>query len=188
MKEISTLASAFDQIKFMIYEIKLIVNHRWWRWVTCWLGGCTGVIISYRLDRFGFMLFNRIWPALRILFYPLFLFLRLISHGHEIHYSADIGKGLKILHPSLGVVVSGYAVIGLNLELTGGNCIGGRKNMKPDELVIGNNVSLGANAVILGPIKVGDCVQIGAGAVVVESAPDNCTLVGVPAKVVQSLR
>jgi serine O-acetyltransferase len=46
---------------------------------------------------------------------------------------------------------------------------------------LGNHVSLGANAVVLGPVIIGDNVNIGAGAVVINDAPDNCFLVGVPA-------
>ena len=50
--------------------------------------------------------------------------------------------------------------------------------------VIGRNVYIGARAVILGNISVGDNVKIGAGAVVLNDIPDNCTTVGVPAKIV----
>jgi serine O-acetyltransferase len=179
-------SSAFDQLKFMIYEIGLIVNHRWWRWITCWFGGSTGVIISYRLDRFGFLLLKKNWPAFRLLFFPLFLVLRLLSYNHEIHYAASIGKGLKILHPALGIVVSGKLIAGDKLVLTGGNCLGGRATLTYGDFVIGDDVSIGANAVILGPLTVGNHVEIGAGAVVIESAPGNVVLVGVPAKVIKS--
>ena len=182
MKNTSPISLAFDQIIFMIYEINLIVNRHWGRWITCWFGGSAGVIVSYRLDRFGFLLFKNGWRAIRVLFFPLFLFLRLLSYAHEIHYAADIGKGLKILHPSLGVVVNGNLIAGDHLTLTGGNCLGQRKKMSYGEFKIGSHVSLGANAVILGPVIVGDHVRVGAGAVVIETAPDNATLVGVPAK------
>lgn len=114
----------------------------------------------------------------RLFFFPVFLFLRILSAPHEIHYRAQIGRGLKILHASLGVVVSGNAVIGEQLTLTGGNCIGERGK---GTLCIGNNVTLGANAVILGPVHIGDNVQIGAGAVVIHDAIDNAVLGGVPA-------
>jgi serine acetyltransferase len=183
MKKNPSVFSAFDQIKFMIYEIELIVNRRWGRWFTCWFGGSAGVIISYRLDRFGFLLLKNAWPAIRLLFFPLFLLLRLISYSHEIHYAANIGKGLKILHPSLGIVVNGKLIAGEHLLLTGGNCLGARTSLAYGDFVIGDNVSLGANAVILGPLTLGNQTQIGAGAVVIESAPDHVTLVGVPAKI-----
>lgn len=101
--------------------------------------------------------------------------------GAEIHYRAEIGKGMRILHPTLGIIVSGKSVCGENLVLTGENCIGSRPGTAEGAIKIGNNVSLGANAVILGPVTIGDNVQIGAGAVVVKDAPSNVVLVGVPA-------
>lgn len=180
----SPTSSAFDQIKFMVYEIKLIINRRWWRWITCWFGGSAGVIVSYRLDRFGFLLLKNTWPAFRLLFFPFFLFLHLLSCSHEIHYAANIGKGLKVLHPSLGIVINGKTIAGEHLTLTGGNCLGGRDTLKHGDFVIGTYVYVGANAVILGPLTIGNHVQIGAGAVVIESAPDHVTLAGVPAKVI----
>jgi serine acetyltransferase len=182
------LASAFDQIRYMTYELNLIVNRRRWRWITCWFGGSAGVIVSYRLDRFGFLLFRSSWPGLRLLFFPLFLLLRVMSLSHEIHYAARIGKGLKTLHPSLGVVVNGKLIAGEHLLLTGGNCIGGKRSMARGEFVIGDHVSLGANAVVLGPLTIGNKVKIGAGAVVIDSAPDEVSLVGVPAEITNKSR
>ena len=98
---------------------------------------------------------------------------------------ADIGKGLKILHGGLGVVINGHTVAGKNLLLTGGNCIGGREHLEYGDLVLGDDVSLGANAIVLGPIIIGNHVRIGAGAVVIEDASDNSVLVGVPAKMIR---
>lgn len=169
---------AFQQWSHLRHEIGLIVNHRHWRWLTCWFGGSAGIILSYRLDRFFYLLLGNSWVFFRLFFFPIFVVLRMLSTPHEIHYRARIDRGLKILHASLGVVVSGTAVIGEHLTLTGGNCIGERGK---GTLRIGNNVTLGANAVILGPVRIGDNVQIGAGAVVIHDAMDNTTLGGVPA-------
>ena len=114
---------------------------------------------------------------------PLFIGSRLLGGNHDINYQAEIGKGLLILHPGLGIVVSGYTIAGDYLTLTGGNCIGIRQSVNRGDLVIGDGVYLGANAVILGPVKIGDQVVIGAGAVVIHDAPDNAILVGVPASI-----
>jgi len=181
------LKQAFEQFNFMFYELTLVVNRRWWRWITCWLGGSAGVIVSYRLDRFGYLLFKNVWPAIRVLFYPIFLVLRMISASHEIHYAANIGRGLKILHPSLGVVINGKSILGEHLILTGGNCIGKRNAMGQGSLVVGSNVFLGANAVVLGPIRIGNRVQVGAGAVVIDDLPNNVVVVGVPAKIIKKI-
>lgn len=87
-----------------------------------------------------------------------------------------------MLHPNLGVVVSGHAVVGRNLILTGGNCIGGRPGTTQGNLIVGDDVELGANAVILGPGVIGDRVKVGAGAVLIGDAPSGATMVGVPAR------
>jgi serine O-acetyltransferase len=176
---------AVRQLNYLRYELGLIVNKRWWRWLTCWFGGGAGVIVSYRLDRCLYLVFGKSWSIVRLAFFPVFLFLRLISAKHEIHFRADVGRGLLILHPSLGVVISAYAVVGDHLTLTGGNCIGGRKGLKHGNLVLGNRVSLGANAVILGPVRIGDRTDIGAGAVVVHDFPGHGVLAGVPAKAIR---
>src|ERR1019366_1765702 len=106
------------------------------------------------------------YGVIRPLFFPVFTLLRFLSAEHEIDYSADIGKGLRVLHPTLGVVVSGHTIAGENLTLKGGNCNGSRTAMQLGDIAIGSNVSLGANAVILGPVRIGDGCAIGAGAVV----------------------
>jgi serine acetyltransferase len=103
----------------------------------------------------------------------------------EIHYKADIKGGLLVLHASVGCVVSGLAIIGENLTLTGGNIIGGRAGCRRGDLVIGDNCSLGANAVILGPLKLGNHIEIAASALVVNNClDDNCMMLGVPAKAI----
>lgn len=174
--------SALSQLHCLVFELKCMVNWRWWRWFTIWFSPSAGIIISYRFDRFCFLLIGPAWVFFRALFAPFALLLRIIIPIHEIHYRADIGKGLRILHPTLGVVISANTIAGDNLILTGGNCIGGRRPCSPGDILLGNNVFLGANAVVLGPIKIGDCCKIGAGAVVTRDAPANTVLVGIPAK------
>lgn len=102
----------------------------------------------------------------------------------DIHYKADIKGGLLILHPAVGVVISGQAVIGENLTLTGGNIIGAKKNCEAGSFKIGDNCSFGANATLIGPLIIGNNIQIGASACVVKSfKQDNLMLVGVPAEI-----
>jgi serine acetyltransferase len=181
------MKTAINQLHYLAVELTQIVNRRWWRWLTIWFGSSAGVHVAYRLDRFFYLLLGKPWGGLRVLFYPLFLLLRLLSSPHQIHYTADIGKGLRILHPVLGIVVSGKTIAGENLVLTGGNCIGGREAMAHGDIVIGHNVRLGANAVVLGPARIGNSVIIGAGAVVVDSIPDSVVVAGVPAKIIKHL-
>ena len=104
--------------------------------------------------------------------------------GIEIHPGATIGKGLFIDHGS-GVVIGETAIIGDNCTIYQGVTLGGTgKHTGKRHPTLGNNVMVGAGAKVLGPFKVGDNTKIAAGAVVLHELPENCTAVGIPAKVV----
>ncbi|HEY4176134.1 MAG TPA: DapH/DapD/GlmU-related protein [Kofleriaceae bacterium] len=136
----------------------------------------------YRWDRGGYLLFGSAWTAVRPLNFPVFLAFRAMGARGDIHYKADIDEGLLILHPDLGVVVSAAAVIGKNVVLTGGNCLGRRAGATDEPYIIGDDVQFGANATVIGPVTIGDRVTVGAGAVLLSNASDDAVLVGVPAK------
>lgn len=105
--------------------------------------------------------------------------------GIEIHPGATIGKGFFIDHGS-GVVVGETAKIGDNCILYQGVTLGGTgKDTGKRHPTLGNNVMVGAGAKVLGPVNIGNNVKIAAGAVVLTDIPDNCTAVGVPARVVR---
>ena len=102
--------------------------------------------------------------------------------GHAvIGRGADFGPGLVILH-SFGVVVNSQVRAGRNLVLEHGVTIGAEKNLSP---VLGDNVFIGAGAKIIGAVRVGSDVKIGANAVVTKDLPDGATAVGIPARVVK---
>lgn len=104
--------------------------------------------------------------------------------GIEIHPGARIGEGLFIDH-GMGVVIGETAEIGNNVTLYQGVTLGGTgKEKGKRHPTIGNNVVIGAGAKVLGNICIGDNVKIGAGSVVLRDVPANCTVVGVPGKVV----
>ena len=145
----------------------LITHNRRARWLVLFFEPSAGVIISYRIDRCGYLLCGPIWTALRVFLLPLFLFLRLLSCRHEICFKAQIGRGLQVWHPTLGIVVNGDAIIGNDFTLYGGNSVGVRRGIQRGELVLGNNVMMGINSCVLGPAQIGDGVTIGAGAIVV---------------------
>ena len=105
--------------------------------------------------------------------------------GIEIHPGATIGRGLFIDHGS-GVVIGETTVIGDNCTIYQGVTLGGTgKETGKRHPTLGNNVMVGSGAKILGPFRVGDNCRIAANAVVLEEIPDNCTAVGVPARVVR---
>ncbi len=105
--------------------------------------------------------------------------------GIEIHPGAAIGKGLFIDH-GMGVVIGETAVIGDNVTLFQGVTLGGTgKEKGKRHPTIGNNVVVGTGAKVLGNFTVGDNVQIGANAVVVREVPANSVVVGVPGRIVR---
>ena len=105
--------------------------------------------------------------------------------GIEIHPGAKIGKGLVIDH-GMGVVIGETAEIGDNCTLYQGVTLGGTgKDVGKRHPTLGNNVLVGSGAKVLGPFKIGDNTKIASNAVVLDEIPDNCTAVGIPAKVVR---
>jgi len=105
--------------------------------------------------------------------------------GIEIHPGAKIGEGLFIDHGT-GVVIGETAEIGSGVTIYQGVTLGGTgKEKGKRHPTIGNNVVVSAGAKVLGSIKIGDNVKIGAGSVVLKEVPPNCTVVGVPGKIVR---
>lgn len=102
--------------------------------------------------------------------------------GIEIHPGARIGRRLFIDH-GMGVVIGETAVVGDDVLLFHGSTLGGR-SMKRGKRhpTLGDRVVVGAGAKILGPVWVGDDVQVGANAVVVKDVPAGSVAVGVPAR------
>ncbi len=103
----------------------------------------------------------------------------------EIHPAATIGRRFFIDHGT-GVVIGETTEIGDDCTIYQGVTLGGTgKDKGKRHPTLGNNVMVGSGAKVLGPIKIGNNVRIAAGAVVLTDIPDNCTAVGIPAKVVR---
>lgn len=121
---------------------------------------------------------------------PKFSFLSYIYPGVKSLYffinSNQVGKGLVLWH-GFSTVVNAIS-IGDNCEIWQNVTIG-KKSTKAiaDKPIIGNNVKICANSVVIGPIKIGNNVTIGAGAVVTKSIPDNSIVVGNPARIIKNL-
>lgn len=136
-------------------------------------------IVCYR---FGYWLNNKN-KFIRILTYPVYLILRhnvLTNWGIDIPKEAKIGPGLCVGHFG-GIFISKYAVIGKNLNISQGVTIGmsgqGENRGVP---VIGDNVYIAPGAKIFGKIKIGNNVKIGANAVIYKDIPDNAVAVCKP--------
>lgn len=105
--------------------------------------------------------------------------------GIEIHPGATIGKGLFIDHGH-GVIIGETAIIGDNVTLYQGVTLGGTgKEKGKRHPTIADNVMISAGAKVLGSFTVGENSKIGAGSVVVNEVPPNCTVVGIPGRVVK---
>lgn len=105
--------------------------------------------------------------------------------GIEIHPGAQIGKRFFIDH-GMGVVIGETAEIGDNVMLYHGVTLGGTgKDKIKRHPTIGDNVLIGAETIVLGPINIGSNTKIGAGSVVLEDIPANVTAVGSPTKIVR---
>ncbi|WP_298368919.1 serine acetyltransferase [uncultured Lutibacter sp.] len=170
------------QLKYFFSDINRVLGKRKARIIHIWMSRIFVGIFLYRFERSLFLIFNNIYGVLRIPLIPLFYLLQAYSNI-DIHYKANIKGGLLVLHPSLGIVISGQVSIGKNLTLTGGNLIGSKVNCEKGSFVIGDNCTFGGNATLIGPLVLSDNISVGASACVVNNClQKNSILVGVPAK------
>lgn len=146
------------------------------------------VILSYRLGQWVRIKFKI--PVLR----QILKITTRISHsliglltGIQIPLETKIGPGLYIGHIGT-IVINANAVIGSNCTIGIGVVIGqGGRGEKKGNPILGNRVYVGVGAKIIGKIKIGDNVAIGANAVVTKDVPSNASVAGVPAKIINYL-
>ena len=140
------------------------------------------VMIVYRFGRWRY----QVRPALLRKFfssiYHLLFKVVQIGTGIELPCETQVGRNFVIDHFG-GIIVSGYAKFGDNCRIRNGVVVGLRHVEDKRAPVIGDNVDIGAGAKLLGPIRIGNNVLIGANAVVMIDVPDNSIAVGVPAAV-----
>jgi serine O-acetyltransferase len=136
---------------------------------------------AIRMHRKAFWLFNH-----QFFFWARWISQRAVRKtGIEIHPAAKIGHRLFIDHGT-GVVIGETTEIGDDVTIYQGVTLGGTgKDTGKRHPTIGNRVTIGAGAKVLGPFKVGDNSNIAAGAVVLDEIPPDSTAVGVPARVVK---
>lgn len=106
-----------------------------------------------------------------------------VIYSCELPTNLKLGKGVVLKHNGLGVVIHPDAIIGENTQIYQNVSIAGRNNRGTP--IIGKNVFIGCGACILGGVKIGDNVSIGANAVVLDDIPENAVVVGVPGKVIK---
>jgi serine O-acetyltransferase len=120
---------------------------------------------------------------LRIIYFILNKLIAEICAGVLIDLGSEIGKGFQLGHFG-GIYIK--AKIGENCTVAQQVVIGYKGGFSGGEVpTLGNNVFVGSGAKIIGGVKIGNNVKIGANAVVLTDIPDNCTAVGIPAKIIK---
>ncbi len=138
------------------------------------------VMLVYRFGRWRY----RVQPrAVRMFFSFFYKLLKLCSQiltGIDLPCETELGRGFKIEHFG-GIIISGDARFGDDCIVRNGVTVGLRRTHERGAPHFGNRVDIGAGAVILGPVRIGDDVAIGANAVVLTDVPSYSIAVGVPA-------
>ena len=142
------------------------------------------ILVGFRLSNLATR--NRL---LFIILIPQLVIYRVLVEwilGCELPFKTKVGKGLTIYHGQ-SLVINDGSTIGQNCKLRHCTTIG-NKQLSDTEYstcpVIGNNVDIGSNVCIIGPVVIGDNVKIGAGSVVVKDIPANSVVVGNPARII----
>jgi serine O-acetyltransferase len=140
---------------------------------------CYPGLQALSLHRFAHWLY-----VLGLPFIPRFIsYLARFFTGIEIHPGATIGKGVFIDH-GMGVVIGETAIIGDYALIYQGVTLGGTgKESGKRHPTLGENVVVGAGAKVLGNLQIGSNVRIGAGSVVLRDVPSDCTVVGIPGRI-----
>ncbi len=137
-------------------------------------------LLVYRFGRWRYTVRPILLRKMLSLLYKVLYKLVQIVTGIELPCEVPIGSNFRIDHFG-GIVISGYAEFGNNCRIRNGVVVGLKNPESPCAPKIGNDVDIGAGAKLLGPIVIGNNVSIGANAVVTRSIPDNSIAVGVPA-------
>ena len=140
------------------------------------------VMAVYRFGRWRYGIQNR-W--LRLPFSILYKILKLLSQiltGIDLPCEVTVGRRFKIEHFG-DIIISGDSVFGDDVVIRNGVTVGLRRTNERGAPVIGNRVDIGAGAKILGAIRIGDDVAIGANAVVLQDVPPHSLAIGVPAQI-----
>lgn len=123
----------------------------------------------------------------KIFLFPVWILYRIVFNwifGIDISEHASIGRNFVLWH-GIGTIIHPNAIIGDNVTMRHNTTIGNAKD-RGGAPIIGNNVNIGCNVVIIGEITIGENVIIGAGTVITKSIPSNVVVVGNPARVISN--
>ena len=106
-----------------------------------------------------------------------------LIYNSKVPYQAEIGKGTFLGYGGIGVVIHQECKIGCNCTISQQVTLGGGNSHYPGVPIIGDNVYIAKGAIVFGGITIGNNVKIGANAVVNKPVPDNAIVAGVPAQI-----
>lgn len=142
-------------------------------------GHTFNVVLLYRVGNF--------FVRHRVKFIPDLIKYRMLKkYACDFSPYAQIGEALMV-HHSVGIVIGHEVIMGSHCEIFQNVTIGSnRKEVNGRYMpIIGDNVSIGSGAVVVGPIHIGDNVSIGANSYVDKDIPDNVVVAGIPAKILR---
>lgn len=175
----------FNEYKFLVYSdfyritdfrgwwkfIKLLFNHEGFSY-TFWMRTCSYLKRKKLLKLFLYPIAKGIFRHYKY------------KYGIVIPFTTKIGSGFYIGHFGQ-IIVNGNSIIGKNCNISQGVTLGQvNRGNKIGSPIIGDNVYIGPGVKIIGNIKVGNDVAIGANCVVTKDIPDNAVVVGIPGKVI----
>jgi serine O-acetyltransferase len=163
------------------------IREDWQTYERDWARQGLWVMLVYRFGRWRYGIANRVlrWPF--SVLYKLLKVLSQILTGIDLPCEVRLGRRFCIEHFG-GIVISGDAVFGDDCVVRNGVTVGLRHRGVRGAPVIGDRVDIGAGAKVLGPIRIGHDVAIGANAVVIQDVPDDSIAVGVPARIIPRRR
>ncbi|WP_064976202.1 serine acetyltransferase [Alistipes provencensis] len=122
-----------------------------------------------------------------LMLYHLFFYKRLGARLRMAIYPGTTGPGLRIYHTGSFLHIGPNVHIGKNCTIVSGLVFGNKTELSTtDHVYVGDNCYFGINTTVLGTVKIGDNVTVGAHAVVVSDVPSGSTAVGIPAKLKKS--
>jgi len=138
-------------------------------------------VIVYRFGRWIYTLrLPFLKPFLYLIYFPLKALI-VVCYGIHIPVRAQIGKGF-VIH-NFSCIFIPRSKMGDNFTVQQGVTLGSAFG-KSGQPILGDNVFVGAGAKVLGKIKIGNNVVVGANSLVITDVPDNCTVIGVPARII----
>jgi serine O-acetyltransferase len=140
------------------------------------------VMVIYRFGRWRYKVKPSILRKVLSFIYKFLYKIIQIITGIELPCEVEVGNNFVIDHFG-GIVISGYAKFGDNCRIRNGVVVGLKNISHPKAPQIGNDVDIGTGAKLLGDIKIGNRVVIGANAVVIRDVPDDSIAVGIPATI-----